>query len=57
VNQAVIVAMSDQKLQSALLKNGMTAADPATPAQFKAYLHDDYARWKAIAKEANIKLD
>ena len=57
LNQAVIAAMSDQKLQSALLKNGMTAADPITPAQLKAYLHDDYARWKAIAKEANIKLD
>ncbi|TEA79752.1 Bug family tripartite tricarboxylate transporter substrate binding protein [Allopusillimonas ginsengisoli] len=57
LNEAIVTAVSDEKLQASLVTNGMTAAQPRTAAQFKEYLHDDYARWKTIAKQANIQLD
>lgn len=57
LNEAITAAVADPQLQAVLIKNGMTPAEPKTPAEFKAYLHDDYAKWKTIAKQANIKLD
>jgi tripartite-type tricarboxylate transporter receptor subunit TctC len=53
INKAL--AMDD--VRGTLAQGGMTAAAPATPAEFAAYLKKDLAKWTAVVKTANIQPD
>jgi len=50
-----ILVMDD--VRSMLAKSGMRAATPGTPAQFRAYLKQDLAKWIGVAKSAHIHAD
>ncbi|NYT38623.1 tripartite tricarboxylate transporter substrate binding protein [Allopusillimonas soli] len=57
LHDAITAAAQDKSLQASLVKNGMRAAEPMSPDAFKTYLHDDYAKWKSVAKASDIHLD
>lgn len=57
LHDAITAAAQDKDLQASLVKNGMRAAEPMSPDAFKTYLHEDYAKWKSVAKASDIHLD
>lgn len=57
LHDAITAAAQDNDLQASLVKNGMRAAEPMSPDAFKTYLHEDYAKWKSVAKASDIHLD
>jgi tripartite-type tricarboxylate transporter receptor subunit TctC len=55
LNTAIDKALKSEKVSSALAKLGV---DPGggSPEAFGSMMHDEIARWGAIVKEANIKI-
>lgn len=56
VNAEVRAALASPDLQHHLIAQGLEPS-PATPEEFAALLHADYAKWGKLIKQANIKLD
>ena len=50
-------ALGMDEVRATLAQGGMTAAPPATPAEFATYLKKDLAKWSAVVKAANIQAD
>lgn len=57
LHAAINKALAMDEVRSTLAKRGMTAAAPATSAQFAAYLEKDLAKWVGVVKAAQIKPD
>lgn len=56
LNQAINGVLSDEALQKRFLALGLIAA-PDTPANFKAYIEKELARWKLVAERLKITID
>jgi tripartite-type tricarboxylate transporter receptor subunit TctC len=54
LNAGVVKAMSDPGVRARLATVG-TVPSPDTPAEFAAYLKDEYARWGRLIREKGIR--
>ncbi|WP_029352081.1 tripartite tricarboxylate transporter substrate binding protein [Bosea sp. 117] len=57
LHAAVVEAMKDQKIRDRMAESGVIAVSSASPAEFKAYIAADAAKWGAIIKEIGAKAD
>jgi tripartite-type tricarboxylate transporter receptor subunit TctC len=56
LNKVVNDSLRDPEIARTLAKDGLTAAG-GTPEEFQALLTSEVARWGALAKKRNIKVD
>jgi len=56
LNKAIQDAMLDPKMEETLAQDGLVAAK-GTPEEFGALMSSEVARWGAVAKKRNIKVD
>lgn len=57
LNAALAKMVESPKVKEALLKQGVYAAAPSTPAQTGERIKLEVARWEKLINEANIKAD
>jgi tripartite-type tricarboxylate transporter receptor subunit TctC len=57
LNEALAKVVQSPEAKEMLLKQGVYAAPPTTPAQSAAQIQAEVARWKKVITESNIKSD
>ncbi|WP_407849507.1 tripartite tricarboxylate transporter substrate binding protein [Bordetella petrii] len=57
LNQAVSKALADAGIRDAMTRSGITAAEPATVAEFDAEVRADLEKWTGIVQTAQIKVE
>jgi len=55
LHAAVVQAMADPNVQKLMIQGGMLPTTSKSPAEFKAYLAADSAKWKRVVKEIGAK--
>lgn len=54
LNQAVVKILQSDEIKQNFAKSGVQPS-PSTPAEFRQYIQDENARYKKVAKDANIQ--
>ncbi|MBV7485146.1 tripartite tricarboxylate transporter substrate binding protein [Bordetella sp. BOR01] len=57
LNEATSKALGDPQVREAMTRSGITAADPASVAQFDAVVGADLDKWTSIVRTAHIKVE
>ena len=55
LNAAVVKAIGQEKVQSALLSNGMQVAQGKTPAEFRNEVARELEQWQQVVREAGLE--
>ena len=55
LNAAVVNAIGQEKVQSALLSNGMQVAQGKTPAEFRNEVARELEQWQQVVREAGLE--
>lgn len=57
LNAAIRDQLADPDVRAQFAKQGIPEPSPTTPEQFSELIRSDLAKWRKVAKEANIRVD